>query len=57
MSDHERVRDIVGAAVRAPSAHNTQPWRFVAHDEVVELWADPNGALTGRDHLITSAFS
>lgn len=49
MSDHALVRDIIDAAVRAPSAHNTQPWRFVAHDDVVELWADPSRALPVLD--------
>jgi nitroreductase len=39
------VHAVVSAAIRAPSVHNTQPWRFVAHDDVVELWADPARAL------------
>ena len=40
--------DIAGAverASRAPSVHNTQPWRFVAHDDVIELWTDPSRGL------------
>lgn len=49
MSDPGLVRDIVGAAVQAPSAHNAQPWRFVAHGDVIELWADPSRALPVLD--------
>ena len=45
MADDELVRAIVGAAIRAPSVHNTQPWRFVAHDDVIELWTDPSRGL------------
>jgi nitroreductase len=41
MADDTLVRSVVTAATRAPSVHNTQPWRFVAHGDVVELWADP----------------
>jgi nitroreductase len=45
MADDDLVRDVVKAATRAPSVHNTQPWRFVAHDDVIELWADPSRSL------------
>ena len=49
---------VVEAATRAPSVHNTQPWRFVAHDDVVELWDDPARGLPvldpdGRARLIS----
>ena len=52
------VPAVVEAAIRAPSVHNTQPWRFVAHDDVVELWDDPSRALpvldpVGRARLIS----
>jgi nitroreductase len=40
---------VVEAAIRAPSVHNTQPWRFVAHDNVVELWDDPSRGLPVLD--------
>ena len=52
------VPAVVEAATRAPSVHNTQPWRFVAHDDVVELWDDPARGLpvldpVGRARLIS----
>ena len=52
------VAPVVEAATRAPSVHNTQPWRFVAHDDVVELWDDPTRGLpvldpVGRARLIS----
>jgi hypothetical protein len=43
------VPAVVEAATRAPSVHNTQPWRFVAHDDVVELWDDPARGLPVLD--------
>jgi nitroreductase len=33
-------RHVVGRAVRAPSVHNTQPWRFAVRDGVLELATD-----------------
>ena len=36
-SDVERA---VAVAVRAPSIHNTQPWRWIFRDGVLELYAD-----------------
>jgi len=43
--DDQLVRDVVAAATRAPSTHNTQPWRFVATGDGVQLWADRSRAL------------
>lgn len=35
-----QVEAALAAAVRAPSLHNSQPWRFRATPSVIELWAD-----------------
>ena len=43
--DDQLVRDVVAAATRAPSTHNTQPWHFVATTDGVQLWADRSRAL------------
>ncbi|HET9648666.1 MAG TPA: hypothetical protein VFP34_10595 [Microlunatus sp.] len=37
---HESVRHAVELAGRAPSVHNTQPWRFAADGGSVKLYAD-----------------
>ena len=39
----------VQAAVRAPSMHNSQPWRFRLRDEAVEVYADPARRLPVAD--------
>ncbi|GAB1639939.1 Acg family FMN-binding oxidoreductase [Krasilnikovia sp. MM14-A1259] len=57
--DFDLAEFLVGAAVRAPSVHNTQPWRFVHRpDGGVELWADPRRRLpivdpAGRELIIS----
>jgi len=33
----------------APSKHNTQPWRFVLQDEVLDVWTDPSRILANTD--------
>lgn len=38
--DREQLRHMVGYAVLAPSAHNTQPWRFRVTPAGIELHAD-----------------
>jgi hypothetical protein len=52
------IRRIVELATRAPSVHNTQPWRWVAHGHVLELYADhwrglPVADPTGRDLTVS----
>jgi hypothetical protein len=43
------LRAVLSDAALAPSAHNTQPWRFVVHDRTVELRADRTRALPVND--------
>lgn len=43
------ARSVVEAAVRAPSSHNTQPWAFQVHGDIVELLADRTGGMTLTD--------
>jgi hypothetical protein len=38
----ELIVDALQVACRAPSLHNTQPWRWVLTDHGVELFADPS---------------
>jgi nitroreductase len=44
--DNRVLREAVGLAVRAPSIHNTQPWRFRLADGRIELYADRSRQLT-----------
>ncbi|MFC5994815.1 Acg family FMN-binding oxidoreductase [Pseudonocardia hispaniensis] len=39
----------VESALRAPSVHNTQPWRWRIHDNAVRLYADLGRHLVGTD--------
>jgi nitroreductase len=47
----DEIGRAVALAVRAPSIHNSQPWRFVLTPEGLELWADRGRQLatTGSD--------
>jgi hypothetical protein len=38
--DERLARQLVELATRAPSVHNTQPWRFVAGEAELDLYAD-----------------
>lgn len=42
-------RDLVGAALLAPSSHNTQPWRFRIAEDRIDLLADRARALPEND--------
>ena len=46
----EQLAYLLRYAVRAPSSHNTQPWRFRLFDDAVELYADRTRALPVVDH-------
>lgn len=48
----------MAAATRAPSIHNTQPWRFRASDDRLDVFLDRDRALpvldpTGRQQIIS----
>ena len=43
------VERAVALATRAPSIHNTQPWRFVLTADALELWADRRRQLDTAD--------
>ena len=45
----EQLRFLLGYAVLAPSTHNSQPWRFRARGERIELLADRTRALAVSD--------
>jgi hypothetical protein len=53
----DRAGYLVGVAARAPSLHNTQPWRFKVGEHVVELYADDTRQLredpAGREMVIS----
>lgn len=43
------VRQLVAAAVAAPSVHNTQPWLFRIEGEQIHVLADPTRQLQAQD--------
>jgi nitroreductase len=45
----------LASAVRAPSPHNTQPWRFVLDGETLEVWLDRERVLGVADPLAREA--
>ena len=53
----DQVSRLVATAARAPSVHNTQPWRFLAREYAIELHADASRRLHadrgGREMLIS----
>lgn len=55
---HDQVAFLVATAGRAPSVHNTQPWRFRVHETGLDLYADGGRRLPaidpeGREMLIS----
>jgi hypothetical protein len=48
---------LIAAAARAPSVHNTQPWRFRVEQSAIELYSDPRRRLRldpkSREKLIS----
>jgi len=56
--DEQDWTQIVAAATRAPSIHNTQPWRFVAGPDRLDVYLDTERALpvldpTARQQIIS----
>jgi hypothetical protein len=53
----DQVGYLITTAARAPSVHNTQPWRFKVSEDAIELYADPRRKLrvdpSGREMLIS----
>ena len=53
----DQVNYLIATAARAPSVHNTQPWRFHASDYAIDLYADPRRKLRadrdGREMVIS----
>ena len=47
--DEQDWVQVVAAATRAPSIHNTQPWRFVARPERLDVFLDPDRSLPVLD--------
>jgi nitroreductase len=56
--DQHVLSDVVRLACRAPSVHNTQPWRLVAENGELRLFLDPHRVphatdLSGRESVIS----
>ncbi|AKN18842.1 Acg family FMN-binding oxidoreductase [Mycobacterium haemophilum] len=49
MVDTGVITRAVELACRAPSLHNSQPWRWVVRSTTVDLFADPHRIVTGAD--------
>jgi Nitroreductase family len=53
----ERAGYLIELAARAPSVHNTQPWRFTVTGQAIELYADASRQLmedpAGREMIIS----
>ncbi len=56
--DAGTIRTVLALASRAPSVHNSQPWRWLVGEESLHLYSDPNRQLPktdpdGRDLVIS----
>ena len=49
MVDTQTLRKAVQLACRAPSVHNSQPWRWVVEDRAVRLFVDRDRTVPGTD--------
>ncbi len=49
MVDTQVIRDAVRLACRAPSLHNSQPWRWVVEGDTVQLFVEPDRVVRGAD--------
>jgi hypothetical protein len=53
----DRAHYLISTAARAPSVHNTQPWRFRVGQSAIELYYDPRRKLqldpAGREMIIS----
>ena len=47
--DFAVIMDAVGLACRAPSLHNSQPWRWVAEGSTLHLYADLTRVMIAAD--------
>jgi hypothetical protein len=47
--DRTTARAVIAMANRAPSVHNSQPWRWRLGDSSIHLYADPERALPATD--------
>ena len=47
--DNETIRTVLALAARAPSVHNSQPWRWRVGDRSLHLHSDPELHLTATD--------
>ncbi|WP_133791642.1 nitroreductase family protein [Kribbella sp. VKM Ac-2571] len=45
----DQIDVLLGAAVAAPSTHNTQPWRFEVQGDTVDVFLDRSRALPAED--------
>ena len=60
--DHETIRAALSLATRAPSVHNTQPWRWRVGSNSLNLYADrslhsPKTDPDGRDLILSCGIS